>query len=181
LSGIAEALPSQPPRSFFILYPTVVRRRHEDRPALCSRAVTYLRYPRNRVDVCHSLRALGSVKALSHICPSYVAFSPITHCFAYIYPFRPVRWTSFCSARSFSHNGLLQLGCSCLYVCVPQTSLLEDTFWHLKVSTDPHILAYGNIENAEGRYPKLKIYENFLLQGTVCTQQLNSSCSFTAG
>jgi hypothetical protein len=35
LSGIAEALPSQQPPSF-ILYPTVVRRRNEDRPPLCS-------------------------------------------------------------------------------------------------------------------------------------------------
>jgi len=101
---------------FLILYPNVVSRRNEERPPLCSRAVTFHRYPRNREDVCHSFHTLGSVLRLSYICPSFVAFNTITHCFAYIYSFRSVRWTSFCSARSFSLYGLLQLRCSCLHV-----------------------------------------------------------------
>jgi len=39
---------------------------------------------------------------------------------------------------------------------VSQTFLLADPFWLRKITTDPDILAYVNVECTDDRYPKLK-------------------------
>jgi len=39
-----------------------------------------------------------------------------------------------------------------------QTFLLADSFWLRKITMDPHIRAYVNIECPDDRYLKLKIY-----------------------
>jgi hypothetical protein len=47
--------------------------------------------------------------------------------------------------------------------CFPQTSLLADSFWFRKITTDDHILADLNAERPDDWYPKLNIYVSELI------------------
>jgi hypothetical protein len=47
-------------------------------------------------------------------------------------------------------------------LCVLQTSLLADTLWFRKITTDEHNLADLNTELLGDRYPKLNIYTSEL-------------------
>jgi hypothetical protein len=47
--------------------------------------------------------------------------------------------------------------------CVPQTSLLADSFWFRKITINEHILADLNTERPNGRYPKLNIHISELI------------------
>jgi hypothetical protein len=47
--------------------------------------------------------------------------------------------------------------------CVPQTSLLPDSFWFQKITTDEHILADLNTERLNDRYHNFNIYISELI------------------
>jgi hypothetical protein len=69
-------------------------------------------------------------------------------------------------SRIYLYIILLHLLVNSDYLPIVQCSpifLLAGPFWLRKIATDPHILAYVNIECPYDRYPKLNIYISDLI------------------
>ena len=68
-------------------------------------------------------------------------------------------------------NELIVFSQEWLCVSVSQSFVLPDPIWLRKITTDPHILAYLNIECPDDRYSKLKFHVSGPIEIAMNTHQ----------